>query len=292
MVISRIIGGLGNQMFQYAAGRALALSKSAEFRLDLRDFTGYALHNGFELERVFSISARTASGADYRQVLGWRASHLVLRALRQKNLSFLRGSKIVVEPGFSYWPSVVNAPDDCYLQGYWQSEKYFSHIAPAIRADFSFKIAPDSRNQELASNISQCNAVSLHVRRGDYAASPATRATHGLCPPDYYHQAIRHIAERVTQPVFFVFSDDVAWTKKNIAIEFPCHYVDHNRGSESYNDMRLMTLCRHHLIANSSFSWWGAWLNPKPEKVVVAPRKWFADGNNVMDIYPSGWVSM
>ena len=292
MVISRIIGGLGNQMFQYASGRALASLKSVEFRLDLRDFNGYLLHNGFELERVFNISARIASGADYRQVLGWRATPLVLRALRREKLSFLRGSKIVVEPGFSYWPSIVNAPDDCYLQGYWQSEKYFSHIAPAIRADFSFKIPPDSRNQELASNISQCNAVSLHVRRGDYAASPASLATHGLCPPDYYHQAIRHIAERVAQPTFFVFSDDVAWSKKNIAIEFPCRYVDHNRGSESYNDMRLMTLCRHHIIANSSFSWWGAWLNAKPDKIVVAPKKWFANASNVSDLFPPDWVSL
>lgn len=290
MIIARLMGGLGNQMFQYAAGRALACLKSVELRLDLRDMNSYAPHNGFELERVFNISAKIASDADCRQVMGWRASPLALRALLRKELSFLRGSKIAVEPDFGYWPSIVRVPDDCYLQGYWQSENYFRHFAPTIRMDFSFKIPPDPRNQELAGRIGQSNAVSLHVRRGDYAANPATLATHGLCPPDYYHQAIRHIAERVAQPVFFVFSDDVAWAKKNIAMELPCLYVDHNRGSESYNDMRLMTLCRHHIIANSSFSWWGAWLNARPDKIVVAPKRWFANGNNVLDLFPPDWV--
>jgi hypothetical protein len=292
MVISRIIGGLGNQMFQYAAGRALALSKSVELRLDLSAFTGHTPHNGFELERVFNVSAQAASGADFRRVLGWRATPTFLRALRRKQLSWLRGSKVVVEPSFNYWPSILDLPDDCYLQGFWQSEKYFLHHAPMIRADYTFKQPLESRNKELVRSINQCHAVSLHVRRGDYAVNSATLATHGLCSSDYYHQAIRYIADRVTQPVFFVFSDDVPWVRDNISIEFPSHYVEHNRGGQSYIDMRLMMLCDHHVIANSSFSWWGAWLNPKPEKIVVAPKKWFAIGNNLMDLFPPGWVSL
>jgi hypothetical protein len=292
VIITHLIGGLGNQMFQYAIGRALSLTRRVPLRLDTRDFAGYALHNGYELERVFNISAQRASAADTRRVMGWRASPMVLRALRRKRLALLRGSRIVIEPGFNYWPSIVNVPDDCYLQGYWQSENYFRDCAPAIRADFSFKIPPDPRNRELAGRIGQCNAVSLHVRRGDYAHNPATQATHGLCPPDYYRQAISHITGRVAQPVFFVFSDDVAWAKKNIVIEYPCLYVDHNRDSESYNDMRLMTLCRHHIIANSSFSWWGAWLNAKPDKIVVAPKKWFAHDADVSDLFPADWMTL
>jgi hypothetical protein len=290
MIISRMIGGLGNQMFQYAAGRALSCSKSVEFRLDVRDFTESTPHNGFELERVFSISAPIASEADCRRVMGWRTSPLVLRAVRRKKLAFLRGSKIVIEPGFDYWPSIVNVPGDCYLQGYWQSEKYFRHCAETLRLDFAFKIPSDPRNLELATEIGQCDAISLHVRRGDYAANPATLATHGLCPPDYYHRAINYIAERTAQPVFFVFSDDVAWAKKNIAIDFSCFYVDFNQGRESYNDMRLMTLCHHNIIANSSFSWWGAWLNARSDKIVVAPKRWFARDNDVPDLFPPTWV--
>lgn len=290
MIITHVIGGLGNQMFQYAIGRALSLTRGVPLRLDTHDFEGYAQHNGYELERVFNISAQIATDADCRQVMGWRASPIVLRALRRKILSFLRGSNIAVEPGFNYWSSIVNVPDDCYLQGYWQSENYFRHCAPTIRVDFSFKIPADPRNLELSNKISQCNAVSLHVRRGDYAANPVTLAMHGLCTPDYYHQAIRYVSERVAQPVFFIFSDDVAWVKENISIKFPCRYVDHNRGSESYNDMRLMSLCRHHIIANSSFSWWGAWLNAKTDRIVVAPKKWLVNNNNVSDLYTPDWV--
>lgn len=290
MIISHVIGGLGNQMFQYAVGRALSLKKRVPLRLDVRAFEGYALHSGYELDRVFNISAQFASDADCRRVMGWRAPPIVRRALQQKKLSFLRGSNFAVEPDFSYWPAIASVPDDCYLQGYWQSENYFQHYAPTIRADFSFRIPANPSNLELANIISECNAVSLHVRRGDYASDPATLATHGLCTLDYYRQAIQYVSERVAEPVFFVFSDDAAWAQKNISIEFPCHFVTQNRGSESYNDMRLMTLCRHHIIANSSFSWWGAWLNAKPEKIVVAPKKWFVNNNSVSDLFPSDWI--
>lgn len=293
MIITNIIGGLGNQMFQYAVGRALSLSKTVELRLDLRDFTGYKLHNGFELDRVFNISVQAASDADLHQVLGWRATPMALRALRRRHFSWLRGSRFVVEPSFNYWQLITTVPDDCYLQGYWQSEKYFLHVAPTVRADFSFKMPTEGRNLELSEQIGHCNAVSLHVRRGDYAVNPATLATHGLCSPDYYRQAISYIAERVEQPVFFVFSDDIPWVKKNLAIEFPTHYVEHNRGCESYNDMRLIALCRHHIIANSSFSWWGAWLNESPEKIVLMPRKWFAkDECLARDLFPYSWVAI
>lgn len=292
MIITNLFGGLGNQMFQYAAGRGLSLSKSVEHRLYTLDFTSYKLHNGFELDRVFNISAQAASDADLRRILGWRTPFMVLRSLRRQRFSWLWGSKLIVEPSFAYWQSITNVPDDCYLQGYWQSEKYFLHIATTIRADFSFQEPMEARNLELAEHIGHCNAVSLHVRRGDYVVNPATLATHGLCSPDYYCQAIRYIAERIEQPVFYVFSDDIPWVKKNLAITFPCHYVEHNRGCESYNDMRLTALCRHHIIANSSFSWWGAWLNSNPEKIVVAPKKWFANGTNTMDLFPQGWVTL
>ncbi len=292
MIITNIIGGLGNQMFQYAVGRALALEKSVDLRMGLRDFVNYKLHNGFELDRVFNIPAQAASEADFLRVLGWRARPKVLAALRRKPLFWLRGSKFVVEPSFHYWPSIVNVPNNCYLQGYWQCEKYFLHVAPTIRTDFLFKQQLEAYNLELAKRIRNCNAVSLHVRRGDYAVNPAILTTHGLCSADYYRRAIRYITEQVLQPVFFVFSDDIPWVKKNLPIEFPSYYVEHNRGRESHNDMRLISLCRHHIIANSSFSWWGAWLNPSTEKIVVAPKMWFANENNVQDLFPNGWVAL
>ena len=111
-------------------------------------------------------------------------------------------------------------------------------------------------------------------------------------PVEYYHAAIQYIAERVEQPDFFIFSDDVAWVKDNLKMKFPCHYVDHNHGAESYNDMRLMSMCQYHIIANSSFSWWGAWLNPSTKKIVIAPKRWFANRTDVRDLFPQGWVTL
>jgi hypothetical protein len=134
------------------------------------------------------------------------------------------------------------------------------------------------------------NAISLHVRRGDYANNPKTKATHGLCSLDYYQASVRQMAQKVARPHFFIFSDDMEWVQGNLKIDFPCVFVEHNRGAESYNDMRLMSLCKHHIIANSSFSWWGAWLNPNMEKIVIAPRKWFASQTAVPDLFPAGWI--
>lgn len=292
MVISQIIGGLGNQMFQYAAGRALSLKNGQVLRLDVSGFAGYGLHQGFELQRVFNIPADIATEAEVRSILGWQFASGIRRVLARSGMAALRRKAFVVEPHFHYWPDISKVPQDSYLFGYWQSEKYFLDIAPVIRADFTFKHSLVSLNAALAEQIGTVNAVSLHVRRGDYAKNPKTMATHGLCSLDYYRAAIRHIADRVEQPCFFIFSDDIAWVQDNLKMDFPCQYVDCNQGAESYNDMHLMSMCRHHIIANSSFSWWGAWLNPNPDKIVIAPEKWFANETNTQDLIPQGWVRL
>lgn len=290
MIISNVIGGLGNQMFQYAAGRALSLSRGVPFALDISSFASYRLHQGLELQRVFGCIAPIASEKDIREILGWQFHPFARRVLARPVLSRLRRPGFVVEPHFHYWPGINDVPADCCLFGYWQSEKYFRAAAQTIRADFTFARPSDPRNEELADRIGQSTAVSLHVRRGDYAQNAKTQAVYVLCSLEYYQAAIRHIAERVAQPSFFVFSDDPSWARDNLKIDFPCCFVDHNQGRESYNDMRLMSLCRHHIIANSSFSWWGAWLNPDPGKIVVAPGRWFVNANNVADLFPQDWV--
>lgn len=292
MIISQLLGGLGNQMFQYAAGRALSLRSRATLCLDVSAFGSYRLHQGFELDRVFAGDMRIAAPADMRRVLGWRAAPAVRRVLIRPNLAWLRSSRFVVEPHFDYWPGLQNAPADSYLAGYWQSEKYFLEYEAEIRADFAFKPPLDARNAELASAITGENTISLHIRRGDYASNPKTLATHGLCSLEYYQAAIAYLAARVAPPVFYVFSDDIAWARENLHIEFPSHYIGHNQGAQSYVDMQLMSLCRHHIIANSSFSWWGAWLNPSREKTVVAPQNWFASGKTVDDLIPATWVRL
>lgn len=292
MIVSHLIGGLGNQMFQYAVGRSRALALGVEVRLHVVDFPDYGLHQGFELDRVFDGLFQLASAGEVHSILGWRSCQPCRRALKNRYFSALRGARFVVEPEFRYWPGILSIQDPSYLVGYWQSEKYFADIQQIIRSDFTFKQELTKQNAELAERMAKCNAVSLHVRRGDYANNPKTNAAHGLCSLNYYHAAINHIAEHIDSPEFFIFSDDIAWVKENLDIGFPCAYVDHNQGMESHNDMRLMSLCRHHIIANSSFSWWGAWLNSRPDKIVVAPQRWFANGTRSEDLIPGGWVTL
>lgn len=293
MIIGNIIGGLGNQMFQYAAARALTYVRESPLRLDIAGFDGYGLHQGFELQQIFHVEPTLASAAEVRAVLGWRAAPVLKRILARPGLAKLRGSAFVVEPHFHYWPDIRGVPATAYLQGYWQSEKYFADAAVILRSDFAFRQPLSKANAAWAERITRCTAVSLHVRRGDYVSDPKTRAVLGPCSPDYYRSALRYVAERVATPEIFVFSDDIAWARDNLHIGFPCHYIDHNRGAESYNDMRLMSLCRHHILANSSFSWWGAWLNPRADKIVVAPARWFVGTERRLDdLFPKGWVTL
>ncbi len=292
MIITHVIGGLGNQMFQYAAGRTLSLALGVPLRLDTQDFEGYKLHNGFELHRIFNIDAHLADSSDVRQVLGLRALNPIRRRLIRKEFQKFRGSNFFLDSECIYQPQILQVPDNSYLMGNWQSELYFSDIRDIIRSDFSFKSAPLGLNAEVASTLESCNAISLHVRRGDIASNPASLAVHGLCTLDYYQRAVDYVATNVSKPVFIIFSDDMCWVHENLHLDFPCHYIDHNKDLESYNDMRLMSLCRHHIIANSSFSWWGAWLNPRKDKIVVAPKRWFAAAFDSTDIVPSSWKRM
>lgn len=292
MVITNLIGGLGNQMFQYAAGRALSLERGIPLRLDISDFANYELHQGFELQRVFNCTADIANETDVRRTLGWQFMSSVRRVVSRSSMAALRRKAFVIEPHFHYWPGIKNVPSDCYLMGYWQSEKYFLAAAAQIRKDFSFRSPLEHANSEFSKQIDQTCAVSLHVRRGDYVHNSKTAATYELCSLDYYNASIRHVAERVHNPNFFIFSDDITWAKSNLKIDYPSQYVEHNHGAGSYNDMRLMSLCKHNIIANSSFSWWGAWLNPSFEKIVVAPKQWFASQTDLRDLFPKDWVTL
>ena len=279
-------------MFQYAAGRVLSLERGVPLCLDISGFSSYGLHQGFELQRIFNCAAGIANEADMRAILGWQSSSHIRRLLLRKEMVSFRRKELVVEPQFNYWPGIKHVPNDCYLVGYWQSEKYFSESASQIRADFTFRQSMEDQNEKLTQQIISVNAVSLHVRRGDYATNLQTTATHGLCTLDYYRHSIQYVAERVQQPNFFVFSDDIAWVRDNLNLPHQSQYVDCNQGKESYNDMRLMSMCNHHIIANSSFSWWGAWLNPKRDKIVVAPKNWFANQTDASDLLPQSWVKL
>lgn len=290
MVISHLLGGIGNQMFQYAAGRALSLGSNQPFLLDLNDFSNYRLHHGYELSRVFNVNVESASTLTLHEMLGWRANSLAKRVLRRPQFAWLRGGKFMAEPHFHHWPGFADLKGDCYLYGYWQSEKYFKSFESDIRQDFTFRAPLNGLNAELATKMANTQSVSLHVRRGDYVTNSKNRNLLKVCSIEYYRKAIDHIVGHVEHPVFYVFSDDMEWVRQNLFVGFTCVYVDHNRGDESYRDLQLMSLCRHNVIANSSFSWWGAWLNVNLEKQVIAPMNWFSNGNDATDLIPTEWM--
>ena len=295
MIIVKLWGGLGNQMFQYAAARRLALANDAPLKLDLGWFDRiprgdtpreYELH-------VFNCVQDVASAREVKALRGVdtrRWPKAVKRLLEAAGLLVKRSC--VREKHFHFDPEVLGLRGDLYLDGYWQSAKYFADAADAIRRDFTFRDAPDSVNREFAERIRGVEAVSLHVRRGDYVAGGASRH-HVSNSLEYYAKAIAALTARLREPHFFVFSDEPAWVKENLRLDVPLTCVDLNGAGKGYEDLRLMSLCRHHIIANSSFSWWGAWLSDHPEKIVIAPRQWFArDDKNTADLIPEGWLQL
>lgn len=292
-VISRLLGGLGNQMFQYACGRSFSLSRHSSFSLDIDELENqYRLHNGYELDRVFNIPVDIASNTELRAVLGWQRQEYVRRLLSYRKARFFRGENFIVDPDFGYSSDIDNAPASSYLAGYWQSEKYFEKHSAEIKEDFTFKNKLSGCNLELKQRIDESNSVCIHIRRGDYVSNKITFSVHGVCSLDYYYSAIKYVSDRMTSPTFFVFSDDMVWVKGNLKFESPVIYVDNNKNIDSHFDLQLMSLCKHNIIANSSFSWWGAWLNSNPDKIVIAPRSWFSGKETSPDLIPKEWITL
>ena len=293
MIICNIQGGLGNQMFQYALGRSISLECKIEVRFCIDSIDHYQSHNGFELHRAFGINVRMASTNELKQVLSFGRSHPYLRrALAREELATFRGSRFILDSESGYDSSLMDSLGcDAYLHGYWQSERYFLKHANQIREDFSFVRPLDNKNAALLNQIQAGNAVSIHIRRGDYISNPKALAIHGVCGLEYYRRSIEFIESQVKNLHFFVFTDDVKWVKQELLNHYPkMTVVDHNLGVDSYRDMQLMSACSHHIIANSSFSWWGAWLNSSTTKIVIAPKHWFANGREAYDLIPDSWV--
>lgn len=295
MLITNIVGGLGNQMFQYACGRALELELKLPLKVTQDMFGVYWSHYGPEIERVFSLSLEAAQPDELAQMIGGlRTSPRIRRALVSKVLAPLRGRNFIVEPHSAYWEGLRDRlQGGGYMQGYWQNERYFSAHSATIRNDFTFKRPLTDFNASTAKAIRDSAAVSVHIRRGDYVSVPKTLSWHGVCQPEYYLGAIEVLRNRIPGARFFVFSDDLKWVSDVLLPSNPdLILVDQNKGKSSYIDMHLMSLCHHHIIANSSFSWWGAWLNARPNKIVIAPKQWLASGTDSRVFIPSTWEQM
>jgi len=293
MIISKLIGGLGNQMFQYAAGRALSIRTDQALLLDLEGYKKYKLHHGFQIERVFKVDICRARNEDIRNVLGWRAGKITRKLFNRLKIPMLNGSRLAIEPHFNCWQELLSKRvESRYLMGYWQSEKYFKEYEEQIRSDFTFANPLEGFNFEIANKLKNCESVSLHVRRGDYVTHKQTTKILNSCSIEYYNDAISHITKIIPSATFFIFSDEPQWVYKNLKIPFNNEIICNNYGESSYIDMQLMSLCKHHIISNSTFAWWGAWLNTSRNKVVVAPRKWFLDGRDDSDLLPLQWMQI
>lgn len=290
MIAVRLMGGLGNQLFQYAFGRQLSHRLGVPLHLDLRSYgeivPGQTLRS-YELA-VYPIRAEIAKPEQLPRLNRTRPGKLWNDVLSKLSLNMS-----IVEhlpPGYrNDLPLKRNA---LYI-GYWQSANYFPKIVDELRKELTPLAEPNAANAGYASKIAAGHAVSLHVRRGDYASVAHTNQTHGLAPLEYYCEAIRVMRERIPSAVFFVFSDDLAWCRVNLPLGESAVFVEGNGGAMAYEDLRLMSRCNHHIIANSSFSWWGAFLNPSTAKVVIAPARWFADASlDTTGMVPPEWLRM
>ncbi len=209
-----------------------------------------------------------------------------------KNKKFL-GLTFFVEPHFEYYKYALQIRPNTYIEGFFQTEKYFKKYEKEIREAFSFKVKPDKFNQYLIEQMGESNSVSVHIRRGDYVQKKRFQQVYATCSLDYYKRGVEYIASKFENPKLFVLSDDIQWAKANWDLPYETIFVDNNSGDKSYEDLRLMSNCKHNIIANSSFSWWGAWLNNNPEKIVIAPKKWFNDGRiNQDDVIPETWIRL
>lgn len=281
MVTVRLISGLGNQMFQYAVGRAIALRRRTSLVLDVSTYPDR--HDRQYSLGVFKIAEKLTSGGLMRIGLLRGLCHRV----RVPGLPY-----VLIERGFPFDPSVLEAPGNVYLVGYWQNEKYFKDIEELIRREFCFKSEPSGQNAEMAASIRSVNSICVHVRRSDYVTDPWAKEAIGTCSLEYYRSATGLIASKVSSPCFFVFSDEPDWARANLKFDGTTTFVSHNGWEKGYEDLRLMTFCRHHIIANSSLSWWGAWLSTSGG-IVVAPKRWFKTNEfDTRDVVPERWVRL
>ncbi|MFZ5437831.1 MAG: alpha-1,2-fucosyltransferase [Patescibacteria group bacterium] len=295
MIISRLNGGLGNQMFQYAVGRVVSYLNKTDYFLDLSLYDNQQevdTPRSYELHTFNNIKATPAN------------KHLLEKFTKPNKLKLLLNHYLklklhayppnwIKENGHNFYSNILRLRGDYLLDGYWQTEKYFKKYRNLILEDFTFPKKTSKKNREIIKEIIKNQAISLHVRRGDYVSNKLTNAYHGVVPLTYYKQAINLLAKKITKPLFVVFSDDPQWCKDNLPVPKNSLFVDHNKGKQSFEDMRLMSLCKHNIIANSSFSWWGAWLNQNKNKIVVAPDPWFKNKNsNTTDIIPNNWIKI
>ena len=294
MIAVRLMAGLGNQMFQYATGLALAHKYNTKLMLDISSYKNMSKEDTpreYGLN-IYPLRAGLASKKTMGQIVNAKENLSRLDSL--KRLIGLYDSLVIMRekhPGFN--EEIFNAGNNTYLIGWWQNEGYFSHIRDEILKSFTPKIEPNAKNLRYIKSIQSSNSIGIHVRRGDYVQNKHANKYHGLTGIEYYKKAISKMSNIVDSPTFVVFSDDIDWCKRELPVGKNSIFVKGN-DRQPHEDIRLMSLCEHNIIANSSFSWWGAWLNNNTSKTVIAPKMWVSDQrqNAKIDIIPKNWIRL
>jgi Glycosyl transferase family 11 len=304
MIITHLLGGLGNQMFQYAAGLALAERHRTVLKRDAGWFRmdpSHEAHNRYALS-CLNITEQFATQEEIDRVRGvvlTRSERIAARLAR--SLHFYRyanrhrgPSNLHSAQSFPFYPGFLDQPDPTYLQGMWQSEKFFAPVSNLLRLHFSFRYPmPPGASRVMSQIRGGGPSVAVHLRRGDYARNPEFSQVLGVLDIDYYARAMALLRESRPDATFYVFSDDIEAVERELGPAGKCVFVRAVEDWHSHDSMRLMAACDHAIISNSTFSWWAAWLNPNPEKVVVAPDPWFAGGSlDGRDVVPESWLRL
>ena len=291
MIIVNIIGGLGNQMFQYAIGKAIAIKSKQKLKLDTTSFQHYTLRN-YELD-VFNIDTEIASKEEINHLKYNKPSFVEKLYIILNKKSLPLKNRYYKEKKFQFDTEILSLRQSIYLEGYWQSEKYFITHKDILIKEFTPKKEISHQSSLFHKMMQAKTSVSLHIRRGDYVNNPTTNSFHGTCSLDYYKNAVSFITKKIDNPHFFIFSDDLIWAKENLNFITQITFVELNKDIPDYEEMYLMSQCKHNIIANSSFSWWGAWLNQNSDKIVISPKKWFRDKTvDTIDLIPSSWIRL
>uniref|UniRef100_UPI0040489EC1 alpha-1,2-fucosyltransferase n=1 Tax=Algoriphagus sp. TaxID=1872435 RepID=UPI0040489EC1 len=295
MIIVKLMGGLGNQLFQYAAAKNLAKNNQTELLIDVESgFEGDPYKRSFALSN-FCIQSKVADPEMIN--LHIRKSKIIKYLITKLfDLYPIGRFKYLNEAFYHYDSRIANfiTSNDIYLEGYFHSERYFNLISSEIRTEFELKHPADSINSKYLAQIERSESVAVHVRKYNDALVNNVNQMYGSCTTEYYRKAIKHVHEKIHNPFFFVFSDDIEWTKKNIIVDTDkVEYISHNDLDKGHEDIRLMKACKHNIIANSSFSWWGAWLNKNPNKIVIAPERWLeSEIFDFKDVVPPNWIKL
>ncbi len=283
MIIVRLQGGLGNQLFQYAAGKALSSRLGVPIKLETLTSLNKKKSRDLELDK-FLIDFELATPGEVR-------SFVLFPQLYRHFPNLIAGTNVYREPFFQYDRNFNKLKDPVYLDGFWQSPFYFQDIEELIRKEFSIRKEFINHLEVKGSEFRKIDSVSVHIRRTDFM-KPKAAAYHGVLPSSYYHAAISLIKERVPGAILYFFSDDIEWVKQNLNPTGDSVFVSETTKS-AIEDFFLMSSCRHNIIANSSFSWWAAWLNSSGQKIVIAPSKWFARPEiNTSDLIPKDWIRL